>query len=488
MTLIKELLDATRETDSVSELCSAGLELICRRKGWPAGCVSILPSATDDPGPDPAPGSRVDSSAGNGSGEDRSSTADPAPIHRLVAPEGSPALAADARRLSRPDGWLSRRVLAEASIVWVDDLSQDDEAGSGADGEGPPAPDGGNGRVARAAVAVPVVGRRGVRAILYLFDDDPRPVVREELREIGEVGDHLGWMLELLEREARSRKIRRRLEKGVKAIQAVAAAGMDPDRVMRVTAEQAQELTGATSAGVFVRSEEDPDLMILREASGNAAPYRGQTHSISETLSGHAFQQGDVLVSNDTLNDPRVNQDVVRETGLRALISVPLMTESNRVVGLLNVMSNHPHAFDEGDEQLLQLLSEQMGSAVERARAFQANERLLEDLSDTAAALEEALEEQEAILDASLHAIIAMDSELRVTLWSRAAEELYGWSEDEVVGSPLPFLPDFRRDQAVDNIRRVLAGATLRNLDVTHRRRDGSPVEVRLSAAPVRSS
>ena len=193
-------------------------------------------------------------------------------------------------------------------------------------------------------------------------------------------------------------------------------------------------------------------------------------------------------MSNDTLNDPRVNQDVVRETGLRALISVPLMTESNRIVGLLNVMSNHPHAFDDGDEQLLQLLSEQMGSAVERARAFQANERLLEDLSDTAAALEEALEEQEAILDASLHAIIAMDSELRVTLWSRAAEELYGWSEDEVVGSPLPFLPDFRRDEAVDNIRRVLAGATLRNLDVTHRRRDGSPVEVRLSAAPARSS
>ncbi len=44
----------------------------------------------------------------------------------------------------------------------------------------------------------------------------------------------------------------------------------------------------------------------------------------------------------------------------------------------------------------------------------------------------------EAIIKASPLAIIAVDAEDRVTLWNESAERMFGWSETEVLGHPLP--------------------------------------------------
>lgn len=442
---------------SETELYAEALALVCDRMGWPGGRV-LLVHHGDESGGGPV----------------------------VVATEiqhGSPAAAPGSEgvlpSLLTDGSPLQQRILDTGRPVWVENVSEEPELLL--DDPGSRVRPGG-------ALAVGIPGPSGVRAILLFSDNEARPPVASEAHDVECLGIRLGWMADLLEREAASRRSRLRLEGVVAAIQAIGAAGMDPDTVMRITAERAQDLTGATSAAVMVQDENDPDLLISRGASGNALPYLGSTTSISETLSGHAFELGEVLVSNDAARDPRVDRETVEETGLRSLIAVPLKAQGERPVGLLNVMANQPFAFDEEDEQLMHLLSEQMGSALDRARAFRANERLLEDLSETTEALEEALEEREAILDASLLGIIAMDPQLRVTLWSRAAEEIYGWTEDEILGKPLPFLPDFRREDAVRHIHRVLGGVTVRHLDVTHVRKDGSPVEVRLSAAPIRST
>ena len=55
---------------------------------------------------------------------------------------------------------------------------------------------------------------------------------------------------------------------------------------------------------------------------------------------------------------------------------------------------------------------------------------------------EEALRRaNETSIYASPVPIIAADTESRVTMWNPAAEALFGWSEEEVVGKPNPILP-----------------------------------------------
>lgn len=82
-------------------------------------------------------------------------------------------------------------------------------------------------------------------------------------------------------------------------------------------------------------------------------------------------------------------------------------------------------------------------------------------------------------------AIIVLDRYRHVMLWNHAAESMFGWRADEVMDRPAPFMPEGQRDRFNGVIERGLAGEP--GTAVELRRRDGSPVEVSLWAAPLRN-
>jgi len=58
-----------------------------------------------------------------------------------------------------------------------------------------------------------------------------------------------------------------------------------------------------------------------------------------------------------------------------------------------------------------------------------------------------------ALLDASPFGVMALDTAGRVRLWSRGAQNILGWREEDVIGRPLPseieLLPSSNREVAV---------------------------------------
>ncbi len=82
-------------------------------------------------------------------------------------------------------------------------------------------------------------------------------------------------------------------------------------------------------------------------------------------------------------------------------------------------------------------------------------------------------------------AVYSVDLDGLVTTWNRSAEEMFGWAADEVIGRPLPIVDDERRDEFRGILERVGAGDRIEALDVVRRRKDGHPLECRLSAAPI---
>ena len=91
-----------------------------------------------------------------------------------------------------------------------------------------------------------------------------------------------------------------------------------------------------------------------------------------------------------------------------------------------------------------------------------------------------------AVIAAAPVAIVEVDLETRVTRWNPAAERIFGWAEDEVVGHPVPFVPPDRHDEFEQLLARIRAGDTYTGFESARRRRDGSLVDVAISAAPVR--
>src|SRR2546426_1057263 len=99
-------------------------------------------------------------------------------------------------------------------------------------------------------------------------------------------------------------------------------------------------------------------------------------------------------------------------------------------------------------------------------------------------ALREANEHLAAVIQSSPLAIYTLDPTSTVQTWNRAAEALYGWQAEEVIGRPLPTIAQDREDHR--RLRdRVLRGVALRGVEVTRRRKDGTSVNISLSVAPL---
>jgi PAS domain S-box-containing protein len=93
-----------------------------------------------------------------------------------------------------------------------------------------------------------------------------------------------------------------------------------------------------------------------------------------------------------------------------------------------------------------------------------------------------------AIIEASPAPVVALTPSGLVTLWNPAAERLFGWTADEVLGRTLPFIPEEKRKEHAALRERDLHGESLRSVQLRRIRKDGSPVDISVSTATLRDA
>ena len=102
-------------------------------------------------------------------------------------------------------------------------------------------------------------------------------------------------------------------------------------------------------------------------------------------------------------------------------------------------------------------------------------------------ALREAHAHLQAVIDSSPLAMYTVDADGNVRSWNPAAANLYGWSAAEVIGGPISVIAQDHASQR-DIQERVFRGETLRGIETTKRRKDGTAVTVSMAAAPLHES
>jgi PAS domain S-box-containing protein len=81
--------------------------------------------------------------------------------------------------------------------------------------------------------------------------------------------------------------------------------------------------------------------------------------------------------------------------------------------------------------------------------------------------------------------IIARDSDTNVQMWNPAAERIFGWSAEEVLGRPYPIVPEGKQEEFLANMERSLRGEAVVGLETLRQKKDGSPIDVSIWTAPL---
>ena len=93
----------------------------------------------------------------------------------------------------------------------------------------------------------------------------------------------------------------------------------------------------------------------------------------------------------------------------------------------------------------------------------------------------------QALIDSSPLALVEFGLDTRIRLWNPAAERIFGWSREEMLGrGGLPMAPPSKRAENQKLFERIRAGESLNDYETVRRRKDGSLVAVSIAAAPVR--
>ena len=157
---------------------------------------------------------------------------------------------------------------------------------------------------------------------------------------------------------------------------------LDVDQLLRRTIELIREKFGFYHVGIFVL-DETGEWAVLREATGEAgAQMKAQGHRL-------AVDENSMVGWTTLHRQPRialdVGEDAVRFANpllpyTRSEMTLPLMV-GERLLGVLNVQSAEPAAFDEDEVQVLQSVANQVAVAMENARRISDETLLLEATS-----------------------------------------------------------------------------------------------------------
>ncbi len=265
----------------------------------------------------------------------------------------------------------------------------------------------------------------------------------------------------------------------------LAKAGLELDAFFALVIVRLDALTQA--AGVVLELIEGDEL-VYRATSGAAAEQRGLRLKLDSSLSGLSVKSGEVLHSRDTETDGRVNIDACRRMGIRSMLVAPLF-DDHGAIGVLKIMGAQPDAFDEGHRQTLQLMAGLVGAAIGHQAAFEAKQRLLDDLAKTSEISSARDARTRAIIANAHNAFIAIDEGDVITEWNRQSETTFGWSRAEAIGQSMAelIIPERLRAAHHEGIRRYLASggaiALNRRMEVQglRRNRDEFPVELTLN-------
>ncbi|MAT98707.1 MAG: hypothetical protein CL608_16310 [Anaerolineaceae bacterium] len=175
----------------------------------------------------------------------------------------------------------------------------------------------------------------------------------------------------------------------------------------------------------------DKDESVLRVHIGSGVVGRQlleQEHTIALTavksLVALAARQQEMVLVHDVANHPTfLANPLLPKT--KSELAIPLQY-GRSLLGVLDIQDSQPNRFGTAEIDAVLVLAGHIAIALQNARLFTERHQIQKELFYQANLLQNVSD-----------AIIATDNEFRIQSWNKAAETIYGWREEEVMGKTM---------------------------------------------------
>ena len=243
-----------------------------------------------------------------------------------------------------------------------------------------------------------------------------------------------------------------------------------PDAVLQKLADTALTLCRAHSAGLSLLEEGDQKSNFhWRAIAGQWAPHINGGTPRNFGPCGTVLDQDVAMVcSHPELDFPYwAPIKPVLEEGLL----IPFYIKGEAVGTIWVVAHDTSRRFDAEDLRVMTSLGTFAAAAYQTLSSLNATQRIA------------------SIVESSDDAIISKDLNGVITSWNNGAEQIFGYTAEEVVGKPVTILiPPDRQDEEPAILERIRRGERVEHYETVRMRKHGSRVDISLTISPVKNA
>ena len=284
------------------------------------------------------------------------------------------------------------------------------------------------------------------------------------------------------------------LLKAITRVQSVFVREQDSPIAFKLLLDEIVQLTGSAYGGLAeVFTDETGKLrMAVSAFTDNISPEKlaaaygsadlDSPAGVPEgTLLGQVLKHRKPVLVDDPGSDPRQSVQVKRlAPSLNSFAGLPLFA-GEEFTGVL-CLANREQGYD---ESLIQNLDPILQTAANLifARRQGEHRKQAQAKADFHAAL------AGAVLEGAFDAIITSDQNSRIVEFNPAAEKVWGWKREEVLGKPTTFLTSHEKAERHDSLKgrnklNSSAGATQRRFETQGQRKNGQVFDIDMVVSP----
>ena len=262
----------------------------------------------------------------------------------------------------------------------------------------------------------------------------------------------------------------------------VVNSSLELDEVLRIVMDNIVRLTKAERGFLMLRDDRG-EMVIRMGRNWEMESINASELTVSRSVVGRVIETGEPIVTTNAQEDKRfVGQESIVAFNLRSILCVPLKVK-NDLIGVIYADNRiRTGIFADSEKELLTAFANQAAVAIENARLFSSLKHTLEEVTG--------LKNLMVSVFASIASgVITTDIENQVTLANRAAQNILGHAELEIVGHHLDeVLAAVSKEIAPHLLEVRNTDKPITDLEVSHNMPKRGNVDWRLNFSPLKDS